>query len=210
MKLLFAALFFFLTLGVQSAEAAIDVERFRRAAQALTGDENTVDAASRETECGDGEFKKGNECIPCTFALPGCVKCSSSDSCSECTSEFELTPSGKCRRSGCDDISINGKKHPQIKINGSCSFVCKDGKNCAACDTDGLCTKCLDGYKMSSDKLNCNDCPEHCAACENRLCSACDKGYTLLEGRCFEGEIVCPAGTARDNGGCCRIQGGEP
>ncbi len=199
----FVSLCFCLALSAQNAEAGINVERFRRAAQALTdGEKAEAPAAS---ECGESEFKKGNECVPCTFALPNCLKCVSSESCSECAPGFERTQSGRCRKSGCDDVTVKGKRYSQVKINGRCSFPCKNGENCAACDTEGLCTECLEGYKLSSDKLTCYDCPEHCTACTGDVCTGCDDGYTLLEGRCFEGKIVCPEGTTQEENGCCRL-----
>lgn len=193
-----------IALFAANAGAAINFERFRQAAKVLTQDENNLEQ-SVDNGCGEGEFKKGNECVPCTFALPNCLKCATSAACIQCAPGYQRTQTGKCRKSGCDDAVVNGKKHPQIKINGVCSFACKDGKNCAACDIDGLCTKCVQGYKLSEDKLTCNDCPEHCSACNGKTCTKCEGGYTLLDGRCFEGTVGCPEGTVPEENGCCLI-----
>lgn len=104
-----------IALFAANAGAAINFERFRQAAKALTQDENDLEQTV-DNGCGEGEFKKGNECVPCTFALPNCLKCATSAACITCAPGYQRTQTGKCQKSGCDDAVVNGKNILKSKL----------------------------------------------------------------------------------------------
>lgn len=199
----FAALILLFRVG--TADAAIDMSRFRRAARDLNSSRTTE--ITSDSRCPEGEYKNGGECSPCAFVLPNCLQCLSGSLCTVCADGYERTESGKCSKTGCDDVVVNGKKHIRNKRNGICSFQCQNGENCASCDMEGFCTACADGYTLSPDKLRCVDCSENCADCDVKTqCLLCNEGYTLIQGRCFAGTIMCPPETRQDETGCCVIR----
>ena len=53
-------------------------------------------------ECRDGYYLDEGRCNSCSNAISGCVKCLSSDQCTECASEFLTIDEGicKCREGG--------------------------------------------------------------------------------------------------------------
>lgn len=77
---------------------------------------------------------------------------------------------------------------------GTCSAC---AKGCLSCDSDEGCLTCGVGYIKVSDEndiSSCEECPEKCSTCEQKLvdeemknmCTLCQNGYTPQEdGKCL-------------------------
>lgn len=155
--------------------------------------------------CTHVQEKPGNRyaCNPITTSCPAgqylnkgvCEDCSKipveNGTCKACTSG-----------ASCDAVDCN----IGYKTVGTTCVKVECPLNCAACDSWGFCYQCESGYTLSDDRLSClPSCPENCKTCSNGVCTDCNDGYTLNNGKCLDcsvynvGNGTC---TACDEYGC--------
>ena len=191
--------------------------------------DGAYDYVDAKTICGLGNIQDSNgyyaDCYVCGSSLiqpstgcgMGCAKCTGSY-CKTCESGFYMK-SGKCFP--CEFIPVENGTCKACTSGASCDAVdCNIGYktvgttcvkvecplNCAACDSWGFCYQCESGYTLSDDRLSClPSCPENCKTCSNGVCTDCNDGYTLNNGKCIDcsiynvGNGTC---TACDEYGC--------
>ncbi|CAD8111728.1 unnamed protein product [Paramecium sonneborni] len=125
--------------------------------------------------------------------IDNCDKCINSYYCEECSVNYELDQSYKCKltcQSNCNQCSsftICEVCDAGYKLeNGLCTkIVCTN--NCAQCmenttsPTGTICTMCDTNYYLSSDSQQClPQCPSNCSQCNIPLeCETCAFGYII-------------------------------
>ena len=128
------------------------------------------------SQCPDGTFEKGNECIDCE---ENCKHCTDEKTCTECVDdkvEYNYDCYDKCMEN-------------YANVNGHCKKCLVD--KCKNCDPNNLgkCNVCEDGYLndngnciktcgptkyYNDDTKRCEDCLEGCEKCTNpNTCQRC-------------------------------------
>ena len=134
-------------------------------------------------------------CRHCAFSIHGsCKACNSTGTCARCASGHYMDAAGSCKR--CPDplcVRCTGPKgktcvkcetgfyeeddfeQPSYPVyltaTGSCAKCTKQPwyKGCRACKEGGACTRCEEGFRLSS-KGTCNPCADdRCAECAPNL-----------------------------------------
>lgn len=109
--------------------------------------------------CADRFYRENTTCVACAS---GCASCQSSTLCYSCVDGYYL------------DLSTSTCQSTHTLLH------------CVKATTRG-CTECKSGmYVRGQHCANCSDITSHCSSCDGRLCTGCDDGFILAEGRCIE------------------------
>lgn len=138
-----------------------------------------------------------------------CLSCSTAntDICYSCATGSYLV-SSTCQP--CDPVCITCTGNPLSCT--SCSpgqyyaasqQVCTDcPRNCIACDSNGVCTTCRNGFALMNTA--CRSCIISCSNClatDITVCTSCAKGLQLLDGAC----VSCPDKCTSCYNGICAV-----
>lgn len=98
----------------------------------------------------------------------------------------------KCFKNKCGKCARGWLKHPKNVCLPCRRFGCKTCK----WDKAAVCTSCAKDFWLKAGK--CRSCPKGCSECYNKKgkahCTACDRTYKLVGGKCVRRGIVatCP------------------
>ena len=160
---------------------------------------------SCESSCPSGQYKDGSTCKKCG---PFCESCSSSESCSKCITGFEFsTNATQCVRPCGSYLYFDKKTEICEKCAIGC-YLCNEIDDCYQCETGlyvnfGECViECPARRTLQKELAQCVDCADHCLKCsletdaeDGSVCSVCEDGYLLYEGKCM---LTCPVGLYKD------------
>ncbi|KAJ8347152.1 hypothetical protein SKAU_G00285530 [Synaphobranchus kaupii] len=166
-------------------------------------------SSSCVSSCDDGYYLDGSVCRKCS---ENCVKCTSSDICTECAPDTSLHGS-VCHRS-CEPGSFYSREHTDCEpCNRACATCTGVG--------EGACTRCAEGFLLEervcvpscSDGFypvthlgTCNRCDSSCLTCvgPRGTCSSCVSGLALQSGTCVHSGN-CKDGEYQDESGECHL-----
>jgi hypothetical protein len=136
------------------------------------------------SECPEGTFEKGNDCVDCES---NCKRCTDESTCTECIDgkvEYNYDCYDECTS---NYVNVNG--HCKKCIDDKC-LVCdpNDLGKCLTCEPDhlndaGKCVKsCGPSKYYNDDTQRCEDCLEGCEKCTNpKTCQRCVEPLLLDE-----------------------------
>ena len=160
--------------------------------------------------CSTGYYLNGNTCVKATAT--NCATFTSETVCATCPSGYVLETTSSVTncvaktKTGCATININ-TPYDCTQCSGTYYLDAGDCKtpntitNCVAYDSKTTCSKCSQGYALSSDKTSCTNTGATAAYIDARctdsqivstaVCSRCNAGFYFVNGECTG---TCPTG----------------
>ena len=100
------------------------------------------------TEEKESYYMKGSVLQLCSEAIIGCNKCTSSEECNSCQTDYKLDENDKCISE-----SLISTKYYYNSTSGK-YISCNKLENCEECTSEETCTKCIEGFKDENGKCN--------------------------------------------------------